>query len=55
MMPLAITGLGVVSPIGVGREAFCTALKDPYTAKRRAFSQPRSAGWQPCLRCNACR
>jgi 3-oxoacyl-(acyl-carrier-protein) synthase len=42
MLPLAITGLGVVSPIGIGRAAFLEALRDPEAARRRAFSQPRS-------------
>jgi 3-oxoacyl-(acyl-carrier-protein) synthase len=42
MTPLAITGLGIVSPIGVGRSAFCEALTDPASAKRKAFSGPRS-------------
>ena len=42
MMPLAITGLGVVSPLGVGRSAFSEALRDPRSARQRAFSQPRS-------------
>jgi 3-oxoacyl-[acyl-carrier-protein] synthase II len=42
MLPLAITGLGVVSPIGIGRAAFLEALRDPEAARRKAFSQPRS-------------
>ncbi|MBN1655845.1 MAG: hypothetical protein JXA30_18915 [Deltaproteobacteria bacterium] len=35
--PLAITGLGVVSSIGVGREAWILALKDCEKARARAF------------------
>jgi 3-oxoacyl-(acyl-carrier-protein) synthase len=35
-MKLAITGLGVVSPIAVGREAFEAALRDP--ARMKAFT-----------------
>ena len=42
MEPLAITGLSVVSPVGVGREAFFAALSDPEAAKKRAFAGPRS-------------
>jgi 3-oxoacyl-[acyl-carrier-protein] synthase II len=42
VLPLAITGLGVVSPIGIGRVAFLEALRDPEAARRKAFSQPRS-------------
>jgi len=42
MRPLAITGLGVVSPIGIGRAAFLAALRDPEAAQRRAFAQPSS-------------
>lgn len=42
MQPLAITGLGVVSPIGIGRATFAAALRDPEAAQRRAFSQARS-------------
>jgi 3-oxoacyl-(acyl-carrier-protein) synthase len=42
MLPLAITGLGVVSPIGIGREAFVAALRDPSEARRTAFSHDRS-------------
>ncbi len=43
MDPLAITGLSVVSPVGVGREAFFAALADPQAAKTRAFSAPQRA------------
>lgn len=39
MKPLAITGLGVVSPLGVGREAFVAALGDPEAARERAFGR----------------
>lgn len=39
MKPLAITGLGVVSPIGIGRAAFVAALRDPEAAARRAFAR----------------
>jgi 3-oxoacyl-(acyl-carrier-protein) synthase len=35
--PLAITGLGVVSPIGIGREAWVRAISDPEAARRSAF------------------
>lgn len=42
MLPLAITGLGVVSPFGIGRAAFLEALRDPEAARRKAFSHPRS-------------
>jgi 3-oxoacyl-[acyl-carrier-protein] synthase II len=41
MLPLAITGLGVVSPLGVGREDFTAALADARAAKRKAFAGPR--------------
>jgi 3-oxoacyl-[acyl-carrier-protein] synthase II len=40
MLPLAITGLGVVSPFGVGREQFLAALADPAVARARAFAGP---------------
>jgi 3-oxoacyl-(acyl-carrier-protein) synthase len=42
MLPLAITGFGVVSPIGVGRSAFARALRDPEAARRAAFGGARS-------------
>jgi 3-oxoacyl-[acyl-carrier-protein] synthase II len=42
MLPLAITGLGVVSPIGVGSEAFTAALRDAHKAKEQAFSGARA-------------
>jgi 3-oxoacyl-[acyl-carrier-protein] synthase II len=42
MQPLAITGLGVVSPIGIGREAFLAALRAPEAARRQVFSRPNS-------------
>ncbi|MFW6051168.1 MAG: beta-ketoacyl-[acyl-carrier-protein] synthase family protein [Myxococcota bacterium] len=38
MRPLAVTGLGVVSPLGVGREGFFAALGDPAAAERTAFA-----------------
>ncbi|MDB4987934.1 MAG: 3-oxoacyl-[acyl-carrier-protein] synthase [Myxococcaceae bacterium] len=38
MLPLAITGLGIVSPLGIGRSEFLAALSDPVAAKARAFS-----------------
>ncbi len=37
MKPLAVTGLGVVSPLGVGREAFFESLGDADAARERAF------------------
>ncbi|HEX6240580.1 MAG TPA: hypothetical protein VFZ61_06800, partial [Polyangiales bacterium] len=42
MLPLAITGFGIVSPIGVGRAAFLEALRDPDAARRAAFGGTRS-------------
>jgi 3-oxoacyl-[acyl-carrier-protein] synthase II len=42
MLPLAITGLGVVSPLGIGRSAFLAALSDLGAAKQRAFSGART-------------
>lgn len=42
MQPLAVTGLSVVSPIGIGRQAFTEALARPGEAKERAFAAPRS-------------
>ena len=39
MIPLAITGLGIVSPIGVGREAWTNALRHPREARARAFGR----------------
>ena len=41
MLPLAITGLGVVSPLGIGRVEFLAALRDPEAAKAKAFSGSR--------------
>lgn len=41
MRPLAVTGLGIVSPFGVGREAFGAALAEPESARSKAFSGPR--------------
>lgn len=40
MTPLAITGLGVVGPLGVGAAAWNAALADPAAAKKRAFGTP---------------
>ena len=40
MKPLALTGVGVVSPLGIGREAFFAALSDPKSAEARAFRTP---------------
>lgn len=42
MLPLAITGLGVVSPFGIGRAEFLAALRSPEEASDRAFSGARS-------------
>lgn len=42
MLPLAITGLGVVSPLGIGREAFLAALTTPDKAREQAFSGRRN-------------
>lgn len=39
MERLAITGLGLVSPIGIGRTAFQDALADPTAAREHAFGQ----------------
>lgn len=41
MLPLAITGLGIVSPLGIGRSAFVSALADPSAARQRAFGGVR--------------
>lgn len=38
MKPLAITGVGVVSPIGIGRAQWRAALNDPASAAHKAFS-----------------
>ncbi len=43
MRPLAITGLGVVSPIAIGREALIAALADPEAAKKKAFAGEHTA------------
>ena len=40
MKPLAVTGLGVVSPLGVGHAAFRDAIADTKTAQARAFGRP---------------
>ncbi len=42
MEPLAITGLSVVSPVGIGRASFFSALAAPLDAKTKAFSGTRS-------------
>lgn len=42
MLPLAITGLGVVSPLAVGRAGFHAALADYRAAKQKAFSGPKA-------------
>jgi len=42
MIPIAITGMGVVSPIGVGREAFFDALADPDAAAEASFTMESS-------------
>lgn len=43
MKPLAITGLGVVSPLGVGRDAYFRELADPDAAERHAFGRAPTA------------
>ena len=40
MIPLAITGYAVVSPLGIGRSAWLQALRDPATSGARAFAAP---------------
>lgn len=40
MQPRAITGIGVVSPIGIGREPFQRSLADVEAARGRAFAGP---------------
>ncbi len=40
MERLAITGVGVVSPAGIGFADFCDALRDPQGTKKRAFGGP---------------
>lgn len=42
MLPLAITGFGIVSPLGIGRAAFTDTLRDPDAARRMAFGGTRS-------------
>lgn len=42
MLPLAITGFGIVSPLGIGRESFEAALRDPEMGRRLAFGGSRS-------------
>ncbi len=43
MKPLAITGIGTVSPVALDHEGFLAALRDPDAARARAFSGPCSA------------
>lgn len=43
MKPLAITGIGTVSPVALGHDAFLDALRDPAAARARAFSGPCAA------------
>ncbi len=40
MRRLAITGIGVVSPVGIGFHDFCQALREPQATKLRAFGGP---------------
>jgi len=40
VIPLAITGYAVVSPLGIGRSAWLQALRDPATSGARAFAAP---------------
>ncbi len=40
MIPLAITGYAVVSPLGVGRSQWLEALRDPAASSARAFAVP---------------
>jgi 3-oxoacyl-(acyl-carrier-protein) synthase len=37
MKPLAITGLGIVSPFGIGREQFAASLAEPLASVQRVF------------------
>ena len=47
-MELAITGLGAVSPFGVGREAWCAALAEGEGARAKAFREgPSEASLRP--------
>jgi hypothetical protein len=46
MTPLAVTGIGVVSPVGVGFEAFREALGDPTAARKRAFGVRYVSRWR---------
>ncbi|MDX2262448.1 MAG: beta-ketoacyl synthase N-terminal-like domain-containing protein [Gemmatimonadales bacterium] len=43
MKPLAITGLGTVSPVALEHEGFLAALRDPEAARARAFGGPCAA------------
>jgi 3-oxoacyl-[acyl-carrier-protein] synthase II len=47
MLPLAVTGLGIVSPFGIGRRDFVAALGAPEAASQRAFSGARSVLNEP--------
>ena len=42
MQPLAITGMGVVSALGIGRTQFAASLEQPEEASRRAFASSRT-------------
>jgi 3-oxoacyl-[acyl-carrier-protein] synthase II len=43
MKPLAITGLGTVSPVALDHDSFLAALRDPDAARQRAFDGPCAA------------
>lgn len=43
MKPLAITGIGAVSPVALDWDGFVAALRDPDAARARAFSGPCAA------------
>jgi len=47
MLPLAVTGLGIVSPFGIGRAQFMEALREPEAAQERAFARTRSVLTDP--------
>lgn len=48
MNPLAITGLGVVSPLGIGDDAWRASLRTPDEARRRAFGEPTVLSKEKC-------